>query len=54
MEMEVIPPGTSVNPEKTYEIMLKVWETADIVIPLHELRFFLGGDGLMRRSCRPA
>ncbi len=39
MEMEVIPPGTSVNPKAAYDIMLKVREAADIVIPLHEPRF---------------
>ena len=39
MEMEVIPPGTSVNPKEAYDIMLKVREAADIVIPLHEPRF---------------
>lgn len=39
MEMEVIPPGTCINPKQGYDIMLKVKEQADIVIPLHEPRF---------------
>ena len=36
MEMEVIPPGTSVDPEKAYDIMLQVKGAADIILPLHE------------------
>ncbi len=39
MEMEVIPPGTPVNPCTAYDIMLHVREEADILIPLHEPRF---------------
>jgi len=39
MEMEVIPPGTHVNPYDAYDIMLQVKEMADILIPLHEPRF---------------
>ncbi len=39
MEMEVIPPGTSVNTYEAYNIMLKVKEMADILIPLHEPAF---------------
>ncbi len=39
MEMEVIPPGTSVNPYEAYDIMVKVKEMADILIPLHEPKF---------------
>jgi len=39
MEMEVIPPGTCINPKQGYDIMLKVKQAADIVIPLHEPRF---------------
>ena len=39
MEMEVIPPGTSVNTYKAYDIMLKVKGMADILIPLHEPSF---------------
>ncbi len=36
MEMEVIPPGTHINVNVAYDIMLKVKEMADILIPLHE------------------
>ena len=39
MEMDVIPPGTPVNVYEAYDILLKVKETADIVIPLHEPAF---------------
>jgi len=39
MEMEVIPPGTPVNPCAAYDIMLKVKGMADILIPLHEPKF---------------
>ncbi len=39
MEMEVIPPGTCVNPALAYDTMLRVREMADIIIPLHEPRF---------------
>lgn len=39
LDMEVIPPGTSVNPEQAYDLMLRVRELADIVIPLHEPAF---------------
>ena len=39
MEMEVIPPGTHVNSYKAYDIMVKVKEMADFVLPLHEPRF---------------
>jgi N-acyl homoserine lactone hydrolase len=39
MEMEVIPPGTHVNVYDAYDIMLKVKERADILIPLHEPEF---------------
>ena len=39
MEMEVIPPGTHVNVYDAYNIMLKIKEQADILIPLHEPRF---------------
>lgn len=42
MEMEVIPPGTHVNAYEAYDIMLKVRERADILIPLHE-PMFAGG-----------
>jgi len=36
MEMNVIPPGTHVNVYKAYDIMLRVKEMADILLPLHE------------------
>jgi len=39
MEMDVIPPGTSINPKEAYNIMMKVREIADILIPLHEPQF---------------
>jgi len=39
MEMEVIPPGTHVNVYESYDIMLKIKDMADILIPLHEPAF---------------
>ena len=39
MEMEVIPPGTHVNTYEAYNIMIKVRDMADIILPLHEPRF---------------
>ena len=39
MEMEVIPPGTVVNPYEAYNIMIKIRDMADILIPLHEPQF---------------
>jgi N-acyl homoserine lactone hydrolase len=39
MEMEVIPPGTSVNTYEAYDIMLEIKQMADLLIPLHEPRF---------------
>ena len=39
LDMEVIPPGTVVNAYEAYDIMLKVRDMADILIPLHEPRF---------------
>jgi glyoxylase-like metal-dependent hydrolase (beta-lactamase superfamily II) len=39
MEMEVIPPGTNVNPYEAYDIMITVKKMADILIPLHEPTF---------------
>ena len=39
MEMEVIPPGTSVNTYEAYDIMLRIREMADILLPLHEPEF---------------
>ena len=39
LDMEVIPPGTSVDPELAYDLMLRVREEADILIPVHEPAF---------------
>jgi len=39
MEMEVIPPGTHVNVYEAYDILVKVKQQADILLPLHEPRF---------------
>ncbi|MDM8524351.1 N-acyl homoserine lactonase family protein [Desulfococcaceae bacterium HSG8] len=39
MEMDVIPPGTHVNVYEAYDLLMKVREEADILIPLHEPRF---------------
>jgi len=39
LEMEVIPPGTHVNAYDAYDIVLKVKNMADILIPLHEPKF---------------
>lgn len=39
LEMEVIPPGTHVNAYDAYNIVLKVKNMADILIPLHEPKF---------------
>ena len=39
MEVEVIPPGTNTDPYTAYDIMLKVKELADYIIPLHEPEF---------------
>lgn len=39
MEMEVIPPGTVVNPWEAYDIMVRIREMADILLPLHEPEF---------------
>ena len=39
MEIDVIPPGTHINVNESYDIMLKVKEAADILIPLHEPEF---------------
>jgi glyoxylase-like metal-dependent hydrolase (beta-lactamase superfamily II) len=39
MEMDVIPPGTHVNAYNAYDIMLRVKEMADILLPLHEPAF---------------
>ncbi|RJP77227.1 MAG: N-acyl homoserine lactonase family protein [Desulfobacteraceae bacterium] len=39
MEMDVIPPGTHVNVYESYDIMLKIKEMADVLLPLHEPEF---------------
>lgn len=39
MEMEVIPPGTNINSYEAYDIMIKVRDMADIILPLHEPGF---------------
>lgn len=39
MEMEVIPPGTVVNTWEAYDIMVKIRDMADILLPLHEPEF---------------
>ena len=39
MEMEIIPPGTLVNSYEAYDIMVRIKEMADILLPLHEPRF---------------
>lgn len=36
MEMDVIPPGTHVNTYESYDIMVKIKNMADILLPLHE------------------
>jgi N-acyl homoserine lactone hydrolase len=41
MELEVIPPGTHINAEAAYDILVAVKEMADILLPLHEPRFAL-------------
>jgi N-acyl homoserine lactone hydrolase len=39
MEMDVIPPGTPVNVYESYDILVKVKDMADILLPLHEPKF---------------
>jgi len=39
MEMEVIPPGTHINVNEAYDILVEVKKTADIILPLHEPKF---------------
>jgi glyoxylase-like metal-dependent hydrolase (beta-lactamase superfamily II) len=39
MEMDIIPPGTHVNVYESYDIMLKIKDMADILLPLHEPQF---------------
>ena len=42
MEMEVIPPGTSVNTYEVSDILMKIKQNADLLIPLLETRFASG------------
>ncbi|GAU09217.1 N-acyl homoserine lactonase family protein [Desulfoplanes formicivorans] len=42
MEMEVIPPGTHINTYAAYDMVKKIKEQADILIPLHEPSFATG------------
>jgi hypothetical protein len=39
MEMDVIPPGTNLNPYQSYDTMIKIQEMADILLALHEPAF---------------
>jgi N-acyl homoserine lactone hydrolase len=39
MEMDVIPPGTPVNVYESYDMMLKIKDMAEILLPLHEPEF---------------
>lgn len=39
MEMEVIPPGTHIDVNEAYDIMLRIKKEADILLPLHEPKF---------------
>jgi glyoxylase-like metal-dependent hydrolase (beta-lactamase superfamily II) len=39
MELEVIPPGTNTGPQAAYDMMLRVRDLADILLPLHEPSF---------------
>ena len=39
MEMEVIPPGTSVNTYEACDILMNIKQMADLPIPLNEPRF---------------
>jgi len=41
-EMEVIPPGTCINSYDAYDIVRRIRDAADIVIPLHEPSFATG------------
>lgn len=41
-EMDVIPPGTCVNSYAAYDIVRRIRDAADIVIPLHEPAFATG------------
>lgn len=39
MEMEVIPPGTHVDVQQAYDIMVDLKSRAEIILPLHEPEF---------------
>ncbi len=39
LDMDIIPPGTHVNVYESYDIMQKVKDVANILLPLHEPRF---------------
>jgi N-acyl homoserine lactone hydrolase len=39
MEMEVIPPGTNINPCLAYDQLVRVKAMADILLPLHEPKY---------------
>ena len=39
LEMEVIPPGITIDPYLGYDQILRVRKMADIILPLHEPRF---------------
>ncbi len=39
MEMDVIPPGTHVNVYEAYDILIKIRDMADILLPFHEPKF---------------
>jgi N-acyl homoserine lactone hydrolase len=39
MEMDVVPPGTHVNAYAAYDIMVRIKDMADILLPLHEPTF---------------
>ncbi|THB73480.1 MAG: N-acyl homoserine lactonase family protein [Desulfobacteraceae bacterium] len=42
MEMEVIPPGTHLDVQQAYDIMIDIQTRADIILPLHEPEFAAG------------
>ncbi len=39
MGLEVIPPGTNINPYEAYDSMLKIKKLADILLPIHDSKF---------------
>ena len=39
MEMDVIPPGTHVNANQAYDILVRAKELAPVLLPLHEPRY---------------